>query len=515
MHWKMPYPQRSNTESKPKQKGNLTMNLHQSSLLVLGLLLALSGTAGAATATWQTPGSAANWNNGANWTGGTGVGGIPGTTDDVVIDGETGSASIVTLDASPSIASVTISADDTLRKDNSASNRDLGANGSSILLNNAGTIVHDQGSGYLRLNFSTTGCANSGAIRADGSGREMRFGLNNTLSLNNTGGLIEGVNGGTIGFNKAGTLTGGALKSDSTSTIKVISNGSYTFAGVSVTNAGAFVWDHSSNGLDLYFTTSGGLTNSGTATFILSGTGGNSRNKVEFRSGTTLGNSGTLTIETTKSANIDTVSAYVEIQGGAAFINSGTLNILNNRTGGSGDAYVNIKSAASFSNSGTVVITGDGTYGTAQLRSAIDLPNAGTMTVEGLGSSIQMAGQTLTQTAGTLDVKDGGSVVAATVAIDGGTLAGNGSIILPPISQLPGKAVLLNTGKELRCSNEILPMYWKNADRFLHIKGLPRDRFGSPETLVVRLDFDEPLSVSNREIAEFKGDKKMIPRGKT
>jgi len=175
--------------------------------------------------------------------------------------------------------------------------------------------------------------------------------------------------------------------------------------------------------------------------------------------------------------------------------------------------------AAGFINEGTITVSSladSVATGSAQFQAPlVGFTNAGTLTVVGPQSSIQMAGQTLTQTAGTLDVKDGGSVVAATVAIDGGTLAGNGSIILPPISQLPGKAVLLNTGKELRCSNEILPMYWKNADRFLHIKGLPRDRFGSPETLVVRLDFDEPLSVSNREIAEFKGDKKMIPRGKT
>jgi len=82
---------------------------------------------------------------------------------------------------------------------------------------------------------------------------------------------------------------------------------------------------------------------------------------------------------------------------------------------------------------------------------------------------------------------------------------GADAIILPPISQLPAKAVLLNTGEELRCSNEMLPMYWKNADLSLRIKRLPRDRFGGPETLVIRLDFDGPLSISNCEIVEFKG----------
>jgi len=416
--------ERSTANNKPKPRGNRSMKSILLTIITLAAVL-WAGAADAATATWNTPGSSGDWNDGANWTGGTGAGGIPGATDDVVIDGETGSGSVVTLNTAPSIASVTISVGDTLRKDNSATNRDLGPSGSSILLNNAGTIVHDQGSGRLVLNFSTTGCANSGAIRADGSGREMRFGLNNALSLNNTGGLIEALNGGMISFNKSGTLTGGALKSDSTSTNKVLSNGTYTFANVSVTNDGAFVWDHSSNGLDLYFTTSGGLTNSGTATFILSGTA-NSRNRVEFRSGTTLDNSGTLTVETIKS--VGTGDAYVEIQSGAAFSNSGTLNILNNRTGGSGDAHVDIKAGATFTNSGTIVIAGDGTYGTSQLRSAIDLTNAGTLIVDGLGSSIQMAGRTLTQTAGLLSVLNGGTITAGTVAIQGGTLAGNGTI---------------------------------------------------------------------------------------
>lgn len=79
------------------------------------------------------------------------------------------------------------------------------------------------------------------------------------------------------------------------------------------------------------------------------------------------------------------------------------------------------------------------------------------------------------------------------------------SIVIPPFDTLPEKALLLNTGRELECSTDMLPVNWQNEKRFLWIKGLPRDLIESSETLVIRLDFDTPLPQLTEDAAEFEG----------
>ncbi|MDO9465085.1 MAG: alpha-L-fucosidase [bacterium] len=78
------------------------------------------------------------------------------------------------------------------------------------------------------------------------------------------------------------------------------------------------------------------------------------------------------------------------------------------------------------------------------------------------------------------------------------------AITLAPISQEPFRAVLLNTGQQLRTSTDLLPVYFAET-RILTIKGLPRNML-SGETLVVRLEFNTPIVVDDASgINEFKG----------
>lgn len=79
------------------------------------------------------------------------------------------------------------------------------------------------------------------------------------------------------------------------------------------------------------------------------------------------------------------------------------------------------------------------------------------------------------------------------------------TIRLPPIDREPTSAVLLNTGASLRARTELLPAFWKSGRRVLVIRDLPIDGSVS-ETLVVRLQFDEPVVKGRTEDFEaFEG----------
>ena len=79
------------------------------------------------------------------------------------------------------------------------------------------------------------------------------------------------------------------------------------------------------------------------------------------------------------------------------------------------------------------------------------------------------------------------------------------SVILNPISQAPDNAILLNTGKEVRTSTDILPSFWQSGEKYLVLKSLPVEDFAN-ETLVVKLEFSEPIRASAGSSAnEFIG----------
>ncbi len=67
------------------------------------------------------------------------------------------------------------------------------------------------------------------------------------------------------------------------------------------------------------------------------------------------------------------------------------------------------------------------------------------------------------------------------------------AVALPPITEAPTTAVLLNTGDAVATSTKLLPQYWHGGQRFVRIRNLPPTAINSGETLVVRLDFDQPV----------------------
>ena len=78
------------------------------------------------------------------------------------------------------------------------------------------------------------------------------------------------------------------------------------------------------------------------------------------------------------------------------------------------------------------------------------------------------------------------------------------SILLPPISEMPTNAILLNTGEKLACSTDQLPMYWKKQKTVLRVK-LPKKALELLEPLVIKLEFSSELSSEVQEVIEFKG----------
>jgi hypothetical protein len=79
------------------------------------------------------------------------------------------------------------------------------------------------------------------------------------------------------------------------------------------------------------------------------------------------------------------------------------------------------------------------------------------------------------------------------------------SVVLHPLTQMPAKAVLLNTGAELTCSTDVTPVFWQDNARILRIKGLPKSAIASAETLVIKVDFGQPLRDGGTARAECHG----------
>ena len=64
------------------------------------------------------------------------------------------------------------------------------------------------------------------------------------------------------------------------------------------------------------------------------------------------------------------------------------------------------------------------------------------------------------------------------------------SVKLPPFDVLPRKATLLNTGKPLVCSTDLVPQDHVAQKSFLRVRGLPVNELANT-VLVVKLEFDK------------------------
>jgi alpha-L-fucosidase len=79
------------------------------------------------------------------------------------------------------------------------------------------------------------------------------------------------------------------------------------------------------------------------------------------------------------------------------------------------------------------------------------------------------------------------------------------AVLLPPISVLPLRASLLNTGKELECSTDVLPTHWQNENHILRVKGLTHEVLRGNETIVLKLEFGCDIPWPTSDVKEFQG----------
>ncbi|MCK5849751.1 MAG: alpha-L-fucosidase, partial [Kiritimatiellae bacterium] len=79
------------------------------------------------------------------------------------------------------------------------------------------------------------------------------------------------------------------------------------------------------------------------------------------------------------------------------------------------------------------------------------------------------------------------------------------AILLPPISQLPESATLLNTGETIQTSNAVLPTFWEENRNILRLKNIPTN-MSSNCPLVIKLEFADLSSLTTAKNAvAFEG----------
>jgi hypothetical protein len=392
-------------------------------LAVVVLLVAAHGTARAQTKSWSV--TTGDWSAADSWS----PSGLPGTTDDVSIT----NGGTATLNTNATIRTLSLGSANVLQKDNSVTARSITLNSTDGLVTNAGTIRYGQGStGRFTITSGSPGWNNSGLITADVAGAELRLTMSNindvdlvnsgtlqasggTLNfagssrfdLVNTGGVVRAINNGTVVFGGAGgRVTGGSVSVEAGSTLRhQRTNDRTEFTGVTVTNAGRMFTEQTAGNqsMAINFLGNSTLTNSGTLEYLTSGT-------LASTASGTVASTATVTNEAT-----------------------GIIRVANNNTAGTATAFFS-NSTANFTNQGGIEILSNAALatGSSQFRStSVNFSNAGSFLVDGPVSSIEMATQTFTQSAGSLSLVNGGTMTAGSVLINGGTLLGTGTIAAP------------------------------------------------------------------------------------
>jgi alpha-L-fucosidase len=80
------------------------------------------------------------------------------------------------------------------------------------------------------------------------------------------------------------------------------------------------------------------------------------------------------------------------------------------------------------------------------------------------------------------------------------------AILLPPISQLPESAILLNTGEQIKFANDVIPMYWESEKKILRLKNIPTSYLDNGCPLVFKLEFANLDDATKSDVAAaFEG----------
>ena len=369
------------------------------SLAFSGLLLAIHAPALAVDRSWL--GGSGAWGTGSNWT----PTGVPTTGDTADVSGTNGTVvSLLTTSGSSGVG-ITVRSGNTLLG-NGASGQNTQRLGNGATLTNQGTIEN-------ALIQTANTVTNTGLIQANGAGKYMN--LSASVTFANTGGTVRAVNGGILNVISNVSVTNGTLSIDSTSSMRFFGdNRTFTLGNVAATNNGTI-----SLGMNLNAT-------------------GNRSVQTNLTGTTTFDNFGTINLSLASPAGSTsgTKNSQMVVASTATFTNrsAGTLNVLNSgtETAGTTAAYFQMN-ATGFNNEGTIAITTNtNSTGSAQFRApSVGFSNAGSITVDGPRSAIAMAGQTFTQTAGSLSLINGGTMTAGSVLINSGTLLGTGTISAP------------------------------------------------------------------------------------
>ncbi|MGA2557653.1 MAG: hypothetical protein ABSG04_15400, partial [Verrucomicrobiota bacterium] len=321
-------------------------------VLLAGVLM--SGSGRAAQIVWTNTADG-NWNLAANWSPNQ----VPGSTDDAFITNN--GIYMVTLNASATVASLTLG----------------GTSGTQSFVVNANNT--------LTLNGASTVGSNGAFNLARGTlGGSGSFTVNGPFTwssgyINNTGGV---------------TLNG-------TSSLNGAGNNSMQLYGLLI-NAGALTW--SGSGANLYIS-GGTFTNlaSGTITItadVSSAASGTIGNAGLLRK---TGASGTTTLSAAfvNTGDVQVQSGTVDLTGGGSA--SGTFEVSANATLQFGGGTYTLSSASSVTGAGTVLISA----GTVNSSGTFSL--TGTNTISG----------------GTLAVNSPGSLAVTNLILSGGSLNGN------------------------------------------------------------------------------------------
>lgn len=286
-----------------------------------------------ATAVWN--GTTGNWSTTANWSGGTGTGGIPGPNDDVVL-GPSATGYTLTLDiaATPALDSLTI-----------------GAGGGP------GAII-------LAVGANTLNVTGSGA------------GATDTITLGETGGATISLAGGTVNTGVlAMTSANGAVSGFGALTaINIAGAGRLLASGGTLAVSGTI---NAGVGLAIDGSTASDLAIFGTATAASAILVANSNQTLE------IGASGSLTINAAETIGAGG-GGTIKLDGGTLSIGGGNALTIASGASLTGLGTVN---AASISGAGTLVATG----GTLTLVQNLSTTSGITYDIAG-GSMLQLGG---------------------------------------------------------------------------------------------------------------------------
>ncbi len=446
------------------------------SLLTLSLLLSIGAhpasaqcTLSGTLSTWTDGNS--NWNNGGNWNNG-----VPNSTTSACI---TDGTSIVSLDIAANVDDLQLGSGNTLNFDpgtilsvfgtqiinagqiniNSGggqnalleleNNVTLSGGGTLTLANSGGggSPIIDQAAGGLTLTnqstiqgagtigFNGLSLINQGTVDANASGQTLEF-ASMTNGINNTGGLLQASNGGTLLIDGITVGGGGTITATTGGTVQLLGN--TTIQGGTLTNNGSFFGTPDGNSAILDGSTAAGAisingtyTNGlGSVTSILGtinnknnfqlNAGGGSNSVLELGSNVTLQGGGTVTMSMAGGGG----SPIIDQAAGGL-----TLTNVDNTIEGAGIIGFNgltvVNEATINANSSGQTLFLESMSGGLTNTAILEASNGGTLYIDGV--TVNNAG------GGTITANSGSTVqLLGNTTIQGGTLTNNGSFFGTP-----------------------------------------------------------------------------------